>query len=67
MHIIAARNCPRPAVLHAEEPRRLENERALLSILEEWSGDRTADEILEAVEVYTSKRAAPPPPWSRGG
>lgn len=37
----------------------LENERALLSILEEWSGDRTADEILDAVESYTSKKSGP--------
>lgn len=37
----------------------LENERALLEILEEWSGDRTAEEILEAVEEYTSKRGGP--------
>lgn len=37
----------------------LENERALLGILEEWSGDLTADEILAAVEGYTSKRSGP--------
>ena len=37
----------------------LENERALLEIIEEWSGDRTADEILAAVEEYTSKRGGP--------
>ena len=38
---------------------RIENERALLSILEEWSGNLTADEILRAVEEYTSKKSGP--------
>jgi crotonobetainyl-CoA:carnitine CoA-transferase CaiB-like acyl-CoA transferase len=38
---------------------RMENERALLSILEEWSGNLTADEILRAVEDYTSKKSGP--------
>jgi crotonobetainyl-CoA:carnitine CoA-transferase CaiB-like acyl-CoA transferase len=37
----------------------LENERALLAILEEWSGDLTADEILAAVEGHTSKKSGP--------
>ncbi|GAB4235519.1 MAG: CoA transferase [Deltaproteobacteria bacterium] len=37
----------------------LENERAMLAILEEWSGERTADEILSAVESYTSKKNGP--------
>ena len=36
---------------------RMENEKALLSIIEEWSGGLTADEILRAVEDYTSKRS----------
>lgn len=38
---------------------RMESEKALLSILEEWSGDLTADEILKAVEDYTSKKSGP--------
>jgi crotonobetainyl-CoA:carnitine CoA-transferase CaiB-like acyl-CoA transferase len=38
---------------------RMENEKALLSILEEWSGNLTADEILRAVEDYTSKKSGP--------
>jgi crotonobetainyl-CoA:carnitine CoA-transferase CaiB-like acyl-CoA transferase len=38
---------------------RMENEKALLSILEEWSGNLTADEILRAVEDYTSKQNGP--------
>lgn len=38
---------------------RMENENALLSILEEWSGDLTADGILRAVEDYTSKKSGP--------
>jgi len=38
---------------------RIENEKALLSILEEWSGNLTADEILRAVEDYTSKKSGP--------
>ena len=37
----------------------LENERALLAILEEWSGELTADEILAAVEGYTSEKSGP--------
>jgi crotonobetainyl-CoA:carnitine CoA-transferase CaiB-like acyl-CoA transferase len=38
---------------------RMENEKALLAILEEWSGNLTADEILRAVENYTSKKSGP--------
>lgn len=38
---------------------RMENEKALLSLLEEWSGNLTADEILRAVEGYTSKKSGP--------
>jgi crotonobetainyl-CoA:carnitine CoA-transferase CaiB-like acyl-CoA transferase len=38
---------------------RLENERALLSILEEWSGALTADEILKAVDEHTAKKSGP--------
>ncbi len=38
---------------------RMENEKALLSILEEWSGHLTADEILRAVEDCTSKKSGP--------
>ena len=38
---------------------RMENEKALLSFLEEWSGNLTADEILRAVEDYTSKKRGP--------
>lgn len=38
---------------------RLDNEKALLAILEEWSAHRTADEILEAVEAYTSRKSGP--------
>lgn len=38
---------------------RLENEKALLAILEEWSGNLTADEILKAVEGYTSRKSGP--------
>jgi crotonobetainyl-CoA:carnitine CoA-transferase CaiB-like acyl-CoA transferase len=38
---------------------RLENERALLSILEEWSGNLTADEILRAVEEHTARKSGP--------
>ncbi len=37
----------------------LENERALLAVIEEWSGNLTADEILEAVEAHTSKKSGP--------
>ncbi|HZW36835.1 MAG: CaiB/BaiF CoA transferase family protein [Deltaproteobacteria bacterium] len=37
----------------------MENEKALLSILEEWSGNLSADEILRAVEDYTSKKSGP--------
>ena len=40
-------------------PVAVENERGLLEVLEEWSGDRTADEILVEVEAYTSKRSGP--------
>jgi crotonobetainyl-CoA:carnitine CoA-transferase CaiB-like acyl-CoA transferase len=38
---------------------RMENEKMLLSILEEWSGNLTADEILRAVEDYTSRKSGP--------
>jgi crotonobetainyl-CoA:carnitine CoA-transferase CaiB-like acyl-CoA transferase len=38
---------------------RLENEKTLLAILEEWSGNLTADEILKAVEEYTSRKSGP--------
>jgi crotonobetainyl-CoA:carnitine CoA-transferase CaiB-like acyl-CoA transferase len=37
----------------------LENEKALLAILEEWSGRLTADEILRAVEAHTSRKGGP--------
>jgi crotonobetainyl-CoA:carnitine CoA-transferase CaiB-like acyl-CoA transferase len=38
---------------------RMENEKMLLAILEEWSGNLTADEILRAVEEHTSRRSGP--------
>jgi crotonobetainyl-CoA:carnitine CoA-transferase CaiB-like acyl-CoA transferase len=38
---------------------RLENERALLSILEEWSASLTAAEILRAVEEHTARKSGP--------
>ncbi len=38
---------------------RLENEEALLAILEEWSGEMTADEIRRAVEEFTSRKSGP--------
>jgi crotonobetainyl-CoA:carnitine CoA-transferase CaiB-like acyl-CoA transferase len=38
---------------------RMENEKALLTILEEWSEKLSADEILRAVEEYTSKKSGP--------
>lgn len=38
---------------------RMENERALQEILEEWSEERTADEILRAIEEHTSKKSGP--------
>ncbi len=38
---------------------RIENERALLAVLEEWSGKLSADEILAAVEEHTSKKSGP--------
>jgi crotonobetainyl-CoA:carnitine CoA-transferase CaiB-like acyl-CoA transferase len=58
MHIIG-----RPEL--AKDPRfrtgpdrtRIENEKALHAILEEWSGPRTADEILREIEEYTSKKS----------
>ncbi|MDH3237383.1 MAG: CoA transferase [Deltaproteobacteria bacterium] len=36
---------------------RIENEKVLHAILEEWSGTRTADEILREIERYTSKKS----------
>jgi crotonobetainyl-CoA:carnitine CoA-transferase CaiB-like acyl-CoA transferase len=58
MHIIG-----RPEL--ANDPRfctgpdrtRIENEKALHAILEEWSGSRTAEEILREIEEYTSKKS----------
>ena len=58
MHIIG-----RPEL--ANDPRfstgpdrtRIENEKVLHAILEEWSGTRTADEILREIEEYTSKKS----------
>ncbi|MBI5419517.1 MAG: CoA transferase [Deltaproteobacteria bacterium] len=38
---------------------RMENEKALLEILEEWSTTRTAGEILREVEDYTSRKRGP--------
>jgi len=38
---------------------RLSSEEALLAILEEWSENLTADEILAAVEEHTSKKSGP--------
>lgn len=38
---------------------RIENERALQEILEEWSEKRTADEILHAIEEHTAKKSGP--------
>lgn len=38
---------------------RIENEIALQEILEEWSENRTADEILRAIEEHTSKKSGP--------
>ena len=60
MHIIGRPELTRDPRFSTPKNRvALENERALLGILEEWSGDRTADEILGAVEEYTSKRGGP--------
>ena len=60
MHIIGRPELARDPRFSTPKNRvALENERALLEILEEWSGDRTADEILGAVEEYTSKRGGP--------
>jgi crotonobetainyl-CoA:carnitine CoA-transferase CaiB-like acyl-CoA transferase len=36
---------------------RIENQKVLHTILEEWSGTRTADEILREIEEYTSKKS----------
>ncbi|GAB4366637.1 MAG: CoA transferase [Deltaproteobacteria bacterium] len=38
---------------------RLEHEIALQQILEEWSGDLTADEILRRIEEHTAKKSGP--------
>lgn len=38
---------------------RMENEKALLAVLEEWSRNLTAEEILRAVEEYTSRKSGP--------
>lgn len=38
---------------------RIENETALQEILEEWSRDLTADEILRAIEEHTAKKSGP--------
>jgi len=38
---------------------RIENEIALQEILEQWSENRTADEILRAIEEHTSKKSGP--------
>ncbi len=38
---------------------RMENEKALQAILEEWSQHLTADEILRAIEEHTSKKSGP--------
>jgi crotonobetainyl-CoA:carnitine CoA-transferase CaiB-like acyl-CoA transferase len=60
MHIIGRPEVARDPRFSTPKSRvDLENERALLTILEEWSGDRTADEILAAVDEYTSKRGGP--------
>jgi crotonobetainyl-CoA:carnitine CoA-transferase CaiB-like acyl-CoA transferase len=60
MHIIGRPELARDPRFSTPKSRvALENERALLSILEEWSGGRTADEILSAVESYTSKKSGP--------
>lgn len=37
----------------------MENERALQAILEDWSQNLTADEILRAIEDHTSKKSGP--------
>jgi crotonobetainyl-CoA:carnitine CoA-transferase CaiB-like acyl-CoA transferase len=60
LHIIGRPELARDPRFSTPKSRvRLENERALLTILEEWSGNLTADEILRAVEDYTSKRSGP--------
>ncbi len=60
MHIIGRPELARDPRFSTPKSRvALENERALLEILEEWSGDRTAEEILVAVEEYTSMRGGP--------
>lgn len=38
---------------------RMENEKALQAILEEWSQHLTAEEILRAIEEHTSKKSGP--------
>ena len=60
MHIIGRPELARdPRFTPPKNRVRIENERALLSILEEWSGNLTADEILRAVEECTSKKSGP--------
>ncbi len=60
MHIIGRPELSRDPRFSTPKSRvALENERALLALLEEWSGNLTADEILAAVEEYTSKRGGP--------
>lgn len=48
-----------PRFLRPANRVRMENEKALLAILEEWSQHHTADEILRAVEEHTSKKSGP--------
>jgi crotonobetainyl-CoA:carnitine CoA-transferase CaiB-like acyl-CoA transferase len=60
MHIIGRPELTRDPRFSTPKSRvALENERALLALLEEWSGNLTADEILSAVEGYTSKKSGP--------
>lgn len=60
MHIIGRPELTRDPRFSTPKNRvTLENERALLALLEEWSGNLTADEILAAVEEYTSKQGGP--------
>jgi crotonobetainyl-CoA:carnitine CoA-transferase CaiB-like acyl-CoA transferase len=60
MHIIGRPELTRDPRFATPAARvRLENEKALLGILEEWSGSLTADEILRAVEAHTSRKSGP--------
>lgn len=58
MHIIGRPELVKdPRFCTGPDRTRIENEKALHAILEEWSGQRTADEILREIEEYTSKKS----------